>query len=473
MTDKAQTCDVLVIGGGIAGLVAANRAAELGKKVIVLEQGGDPKYLCNTRYTGGTFHVCSQDINLGPEHLLNTIRADTGGFARDDLSHAMADNSLRLMRWLQAEGIRFIKLTGHQTFVLAPPSRTGPGLDWDGRGGDVFLRTMEANLNKRGGAILRGMRARALDRSNGGHIDVKVDVTEPTATRRFRAGAVVIADGGFQGDASLVRENISRFPEKILQRGAGTGVGDGLRMAQSAGAAIVSLDCFYGHLLSRDALHNNRLWPRPYLDAVVTAGIIVNAEGARFADEGCGGVDLANAVARLPDPLSTTVVFDHAIWEGPGRTNLVASNPHLPDAGGTLHKAGSIAELAALAGLPAHQLEATVKTYNVALESGRLADLAPSRRGDKFKPFPIKVAPFYAVPVCTGITYTMGGIAINDHAAVLDTNGRPIPGLYAAGATTAGLEGGPVIGYVGGLTKSGVTGLLAAEAIANAPSGGR
>ena len=60
----------------------------------------------------------------------------------------------------------------------------------------------------------------------------------------------------------------------------------------------------------------------------------------------------------------------------------------------------------------------------------------------------------------------MGGIRIDGHARALDETGRPIRGLYAAGASTGGLEGGPRTGYVGGLVKCGITGLRAAEHIA-------
>ena len=79
---------------------------------------------------------------------------------------------------------------------------------------------------------------------------------------------------------------------------------------------------------------------------------------------------------------------------------------------------------------------------------------------------PILKAPFYAIPMCTGITYTMGGIRIDADARVLRPDGRAIGGLYAAGSTTGGLEGGERATYLGGLTRAGVQGLCAAEHIA-------
>ena len=455
---------MLVIGGGIAGLVAANRAAELGLRTVVLEKGSADRYLCSSRYTGGTFHIGYTDVLAGEEKLVEVIDSATRGFARRDVARAIARDSSRLVRWLQSEGIRFINLGHYHTFVLAPPSRTGAGLDWEGRGGDVLLRTLGANLEKRGAKLLRGTRALAFEAARSGRITVKAE--QNGAALAFDTAAVVIADGGFPANVDLVREHITPAADKLMQRNARTATGDGLRMARAVGAATVGMNCFYGHLLSRDAMTNDRLWPRPYLDSLAVAGVLVDAEGNRFADEGQGGVYAANAVARLADPLTATLVFDRAIWEGPGTNAMIPANPLLPNAGGTLHRAGTIPELAALAGLPAERLQLSVDRYNDALSSATLAKLDPPRSTERHKAWPIVQPPFYAVPLCSGITNTMGGIAVDQDGAVLDGNDQPIPGLYAAGGATGGLEGAPSIGYVGGLIKA-VFGLRAAEKIAN------
>src|ERR1700751_5225179 len=96
---------VMLIGAGIAGLVAANRAAQLGKRVIVLEKGKDEKYLCNSRYTYGTFHINFTDVGAGEDELFRKIEAATEGFARKDLVRAVAKDGRRLMQWLRSEGL--------------------------------------------------------------------------------------------------------------------------------------------------------------------------------------------------------------------------------------------------------------------------------------------------------------------------------------------------------------------------------
>ena len=306
--------DVIVIGAGIAGLVAANRAAQLGKRVIVLEKSKEDKYLCNSRYTYGTFHINFTDVGADEDVLFGKIEACTEGLARKDLAHAIAKDGRRLMQWLKSEGIDLVDLGGYQTNVLAPPWRKGFGLTWRGYAGDVALARLEENLRQRQGRILRGMRARAL-KFAAGSIEVETNAAEGAA--KFNATSVVIADGGFQASFDMIRAHISPAPEKLLARNGGTATGDGLRMAQAVGAASTGLGVFYGHLHSRDAMNSERLWPRPYADEIAAASIVIDADGRRFADEGLGGIYLSNVVARLPDPLGAT----HRIRPGDlGRT---------------------------------------------------------------------------------------------------------------------------------------------------------
>jgi fumarate reductase flavoprotein subunit len=454
--------DVIVIGAGIAGLVAANRAAQLGKRVVVLEKSREEKYLCNSRYTYGTFHINFTDVGADEDLLFGKIEACSEGFARKDLARAVARDGRRLMQWLKSEGIDLVDLGGYQTNVLAPPWRKGFGLTWRGYAGDVALARLEQNLRQRQGRILRGMRARALKLASPG-IEVETDEADGAAT--FNAASVVIADGGFQADFDLIRAHISSAPEKLLARNGGTATGDGLRMAQAVGAASTGLGMFYGHLHSRDAMNTDRLWPRPYADEIAAAGIVIDADGRRFADEGFGGIYLSNAVARLPDPLGTTIVFDQAIWDGPpGRGHAQPPNPLLLEAGGTLHRAGTIAELAELIGIAPQRLE-VVREYNAAVDTGTLHMLSPPRRSDRYRAWPIRTAPFYAMPICAAITNTMGGIVVDGNGAVLDQSDTPMPGLFAAGSTIGGLDGGPNAGYVGGMIKATIA-LRAAEAIA-------
>lgn len=108
------------------------------------------------------------------------------------------------------------------------------------------------------------------------------------------------------------------------------------------------------------------------------------------------------------------------------------------------------------------ELGRTIADYNTGLAAGKLGEL-PVARSSAIKPWPIVQAPFMAIPVLPGITYTMGGIVIDEKSQVLREDGQPIPGLLAAGASTGGLEGGRHTAYLGGLLKAGAFGLIAAE----------
>ena len=150
----------------------------------------------------------------------------------------------------------------------------------------------------------------------------------------------------------------------------------------------------------------------------------------------------------------------------PGREFISPANPLLVTRGGTLLTAPDLAGLAGQLGVPAAVLEETVTRYNAAVDGGETVRLDPPRTIATHKPHPIRNPPFHAIRLCAGITYTMGGIAIDGRSRVLNADNQPIAGLYAAGCATGGLEGGEFIAYIGGLTKSSVTAFRAANEIA-------
>lgn len=460
---KTSEFDLISIGGGYAGLAAAARAAQLGLKAVVLERGSEALYLCNSRVAGGVMHISYNDPTTASAALAEAINVITAGYADPALVDAIASNASRAVHWLRDEGAGFERATtaGWRNWVLSPVRPPATQLDWEGLGSDKGLRALESKLCERGGALHRNTQAIDLIIENGRCVGVKAK--QGTADVEYRGRAVVLADGGFQANEALARQHLTPSPKSLKQRNVRTGVGDGLRMAGAAGASFSSLEAFYGHVLSRDAMHNDRLWPYPQLDELAAAGLVVNRRGQRITDEGMGGVHITNAIARQADPLETSVVFDDAIWQGPGRAAGVPPNATLLAEGGTLFKADSIAALAAQLQVDAAGLEATVRDYNVALTAGKLDGLQPPRSATRRKPMPVTIAPFYGAPACAGLTYTMGGVRINANGQVLRSDNTTIPGLYAAGATTGGLEGGPAVGYAGGLMKALTFGLLAAE----------
>jgi fumarate reductase flavoprotein subunit len=463
--------DLVTIGGGFSGLVSAARAAELGLKVAVLEARAEDRYPCSSRYTTGVSNVMGLAILADPDVLYQAIIDGSGGTANPALARAVADNGKRAIDWLAAQGARFITRALQKDQpgqkVLAPPRRLIAGLDWEGRGGDVVMRQLEQNLIKRGGVVQRGIEVTGLMVENGACAGVIA--LRNGASVRIDARAVVIADGGFAANPQMVAHYITPRADRVLARVGPGAKGDGIRLAEAAGAAIGGFGAFYGHVHHRAAMQNAKLWPYPHLDAVAEVALLIGPDGRRFTDEGLGGVCQANAIARLADPLSAHLIMDDAMWQvEPKLTTTVAANSAMVTAGGALISAPDLDALAAKVGVPASALADTVRAHNEAVAADDFARLAIPRSIKKHKPMMLAGPPYHAVPLCAGITGTMGGVVIDAQARAQKREGGVLEGLYAVGTPVAGLEGGPRAGYVGGLSKAFILGLLAAESAAEA-----
>ncbi len=463
----ATTFDLIAIGGGLAGLTAAARARELGRTALVLEADADPAHLCASRVNGGIFHLGFRSVDAPPDELERIVTRATHGFVAPPIARAFAHNAGRAARWLADAGVAFTRIEpdeGWKDHVFAPLGFYGSAsFAWKGLGADTMMNALEAHYAAVSGTLLRGVRATGLVIEDGRCVGVTAD--GPQGPRTYRAHAVVLADGGFQGNPDMLRRFVGAHPETLKLRGPPSAVGDGIRYAEAAGAKLIGMETFYGHMLCADTLTRDGLCPFPFVDLLAAAGVMVDATGKRFVDEGRGPHAMSHALAHHGNGLAT-IVFDDAMWESAGRDFICPPNPMLVDAGGTLHRAGELDALARLAELPADTLRATVDAHNAAIAANTLDRLAPPRSAAKHKPQPFAKPPYYAVRACVAITHTMGGVAVDDHARVLDRRDRPIRGLYAAGSTCGGLEGGPDSAYLGGLVKACVFGLLAAETAA-------
>jgi len=454
--------DLVAIGGGLAGLTAGLRALELGARAAVLECSDDPRHLCASRVNGGILHVAFRSVRTEPSALEHAIADATRGCAQPRPARALASNAARATEWLASCGAQYTRIEpdeGWKDRILSPAGfYASNGFAWRDLGPDRVMVELEARIERSGGALIRGARATGLVVRNGRCIAVEVD------DRILDSDAVVLADGGFHGNRDMLRRFVTPHPESLKLRGPGSAYGDGIRFAEAAGARLVGMEAFYGHLLSADSLNRDGLSPFPFLDLLATTGMIVGMDGKRFVDERRGPHAMANALARHGTGIGM-VVFDDAMWRSAGRDFFCPPNPNLVERGGTLHAARDMPTLARKAGLPPDALRHAIGSRSLGHAS---MDHSIDARRAKYGAMPFATPPFYAAPACAGITHTMGGVAVDEHARVLDTRDRPIPGLYAAGATCGGLEGGPDAAYVGGLVPAVVFGLLAAEHAATA-----
>ena len=458
--------DLTVVGGGLAGLAGGLRAAELGKRVLILEQGADPRYPCNTRYSGGVFHIAYNNPH-GPAHtLLEIIISATRGEVDRVIAQSIANNSARTLDWLKKNGTKFIRgPLSWQRFITAPPRPLKAGLDWPGYGPDLLVRNLTQKFKVAGGIIALGHKAIELICSNG-KCKGLIARDRNGKTHAILSENVLLADGGFQNNPELLRRYITPNPELLIQRSAGTAYGDGIRMAEAAGAQLSDMRRFYGHLLSRDGLENPDLTPYPQLDQISSAAIVVDGEGSRFLNEGLGGIYIANKIARFENPTLAFTIFDRTIWnEGPGVKSIYPANPTVEIAGGTVFRAENITILAENIGAIPSTLKTSVENYNSIIRSGNRENSSLSKLDGTGLATAIETPPFMAIPIAVGITATMGGILVGANMQVRNKNGGLIPGLFGAGGTTGGLEGGGTLGYIGGLIKAATMGLLAGEAV--------
>jgi succinate dehydrogenase/fumarate reductase flavoprotein subunit len=438
--------DLLVAGGGIAGLAAAARAAELGLEVVVAEKGdevgGSAALSAGIAWTAPDLETARRVAPDGDPALL---RALVEGF--DTAVERVRDAGVAVSeRWTGQMGFG----VAHHVDVAALLER------WRAMLGDALLtRTAVRELLVDGHGAVRGARlaresvardaavaggARPRFAPGAAPLDVgALDVT---------ARAVLLATGGFQGDRALVGRLIGSGAERMPVRSNPGSVGDGLRLGRAAGASLShSLSGFYGHLIP-DRL--DRFDAADYLPLTQyhsNRSILVNVHGRRFTDESRGDEVSNQLVLREPEARAVLICDErvrreHAVGPPYPHGQVVDRFAAAAQAGGRLVHAESIAELAARVaewGVDGAELRHT------------LADADSLRE-----------PPFHALAVAPCITFTFGGLRVDADGRVFGPDGAWIRNLYAAGADAGGLQGP---GYVGGLALGLVFGPRVAEAV--------
>lgn len=459
---SSEEYDLVVLGSGIAGLVTAVTAVELGLRVLVLEKtdriGG------SSAMSGGWFAFTGTD-----EQSAAGVVDSPASFEADLLSIGGGRNHLHLIsaylqhqedtyRWLKGRGVIFddLEVSSGQSVARSHHSRITTVLD------DLFQ-----SFHAGGGHIRFEHRATSLVCGAGNRV-VAVAVESPGA--RHHVGAtrgVVVATGGFTRSPDL----LSVFAPDQLQAipyGGPANTGDGLRMGWRLGAGMADMSCVSGtfgsHPDTTEAFHE-------LLTAYYSGAVIVNALGRRFVDESLDYKSLGRAVLSQPGGLAFQV-FDSRVRATSRRGVALKDIETLEDLG-HIHRADSLQELAITAGIDADALTSTVADYNAAVAGRQPDDQGrTSLCHGAGTPEPINAAPFYAYPCKTLLTSTYSGLTTDERGQVLDVDGGVIAGLYAVGEVTGGFHGS---GYMTGtsLGKGAVFGRLAARhaALQLAPPG--
>jgi succinate dehydrogenase/fumarate reductase flavoprotein subunit len=434
--------DVLVCGGGMAGLCAAAWAAGAGARPLLIDKGAAP---------GGSMRMSGGTIWTAPTMAVMETWVPGGDRERQ---RRLVDGLEPGLAWLDSLGV-----------VRRAPIATERQIGAEVDPSELTDRLVEA-IGSGGGRIQTRAALAGLARRDDGLIDVTVTTGDGPQT--ITARTVIVATGGFGGSGELMRRHVSPFAGSALLRANAESTGDGLLAALAVGARpSPSMATFYGHTMP-----GLPAVPRPEQWVSVTQyytqdAILVNERGERFFDESRSMADETASFEIIRQPAGRAwLVMDRRIHDDeplPGRSparaqpayaNAVAAGAPNVTARTIEDLADGLAEL----GVDRGGFLGTMERFGRAMNAGTGASLAVPRRRS---PFALVEPPFWAVEVRAGVTFTLGGIDVDADLRVLDRGGRPIRSLFAAGADAGGTYDG---GYMGGLVLGLVQGRAAAAA---------
>jgi fumarate reductase flavoprotein subunit len=439
-----ETWDVVIIGSGFAGLAAAAEAAGGGAKVIILDKM--PTYGGNSIINGGEynswddeFHL-RQKLNLGddsPElHKSDTLK---GGdfYGSPELVDVLVNGATPALNWMIDEGgtkLRNIlnRTGGHTAY------RTHTCVEGVGRG---YTEALKKIAEKRGAKIRLNTKLTWIWRKDADpQSPVEgVEVMTGNKTRNIRiAKALVMASGGFSRDKKMRKEfNPGILDEYNCTNHPGA-TGETIRMAQAIGADSLHLAFIqlYPFAEPESGILDS---PAVYPFRGPGYGIVyVNKLGKRFVNE-MERRDVVSMAQIKTKMKPTYSIFSEAMIPKMGTKEEVEKGI----AKGRFVKADTLAELAGKLGMPAKDLEETIRNHNRYMAEGK--DPEFGRQFTKVM-IPMTQGPFYAIAQWPAVHHTMGGIRINKNAQVIDIWGNVIPRLYAAGEFTGGIHGANRLG---------------------------
>ena len=493
---------VIVVGSGNAAMCAALAAAQQGAKVTIIEAAPQEEFGGNSRYTAGALRFSYENRNEILEILdeettqddriaisdfgsypaatfLQELTSAAEGAANNKLHRVMVAESRPTMLWLKQSGVRFTPIYERQAYKI-----DGKYVFWGGLTlaaedeGEGLIRRQAEIAAKLGIEFIFDSPVKELlydsGRVTGVVYQSQGNVLEITTDE------VILACGGFEANVEQRQTHIGSGWDCAKVRGTKYNQGDGLTMAIAIGAKTcgnwggchaVFMDANspdYGNLNMPHKLRKN------YRKISYPFGIMINKNGKRFVDE---GADFRNyTYAKYGrEVLAQSGRFAWQIFDNQV-VNLLYEEYKMEDA--TRVTASSLEDLVAqLDDVDKEQALKTLNDYNSAVDTsvqfnptikdGKATKL--SNEGSPLSPpksnwaTSLTEPPFTAYKVTCGITFTYGGLAINEHARVLDKNNIPIPGLLAAGEMVgdifhhnypggSGLTSGAVFGRIAGIT---------------------
>lgn len=424
---KDTSCDIVVIGAGGAGLSASIKASQGGAKVILLEKQGTVGG--NTISATGGLNAAETSVQkkLGIADSKDQFYKDTmkGGYNLNnpELVRNMVEEAPETVDWLISVGV---DLSDVGKMAGSTNSRTHRPQGGAAVGAHMVPVLEKAAVNA-GVDLRKSSKVVDIIKKDGRAAGVIVEKNGKKYT--ISAKAVIIATGGFGANPDMVVKYKSDL------KGFGTtnhkgATGDAFVWIEKFNAGLTQMDQIQTHptvvpsngMMITEAVRGN-------------GAIMINREGKRFGSE-MATRDVMSAAVLSQTGGTAYLVFDTSV-----RKSLKAIEGYVKQ--GLLTEGETPEELAKKLGIPSEALVETIKRYNGFVASGNDGDFG--RKGSEM-PRALSEGPYFAVEVAPAIHHTMGGIVINKKAEVLDVNGRPVPGLYAAGEVTGGIHGGNRLG---------------------------
>lgn len=430
---NVENFDVVIVGCGAAGLSAAVSFAETelkaGRKprVAVLEAAPEAERGGATRWTTAGLRGTVKD-GLDP-FWVGLAAQLSKGLANAEICSTIEQEARGSFRFLTDHGVELLEreITVARTIHGKTSMPNG--------GGYAIVENLARCFEATGtGSIHYETEAVRLSLSDEGRVNGVVVRGPDGLLKTLMAPAVVLACGGFEGNPEMLTQYVGpkACDLRLIAPGVQYNRGAGIRMAMEIGAGTAG---------QFDGMHAEAVDSRTdRADAVIYAhpyGIVVNAEGRRFFDEGRDTMD------------ATFELIADEIWRNQNQTAFYIGDRHVHDHPHLLAlfdtdqppiEADTIEELALQLGIEPENLAATVAEFNAAVGPG---EFDPNRLDGKATTgivppksnwaFPIDRAPFFAYPLTAAITFTYGGLKTDTLARVLTGTGVVIPGLYAPG----------------------------------------
>ena len=473
------SADLIIVGAGGAGLSAAVTAKDLGvKNVLVLEKM--PVIGGNTLRCASAFNAADPDRQkalpmtetlkeavvkaisekpVSEEHakLMADVKAKYEAYLKSGSKtlfdcpewHALqtynggdkvgqiplirqySNNVLDTLHWMQSKG----------SPVMDRVSQ-GAGALWqrthqlDAPAGLGLIDPLYQSAVKQGVNFKLGMRVQDLILNDKGRV-IGVTVTDKVGNKyEFTSkDGVILATGGYSQNKEMRRKSAPHLTPEMVSTNQPGATGDGIVIATRHGADTTGMNYVQVYPLATPGTGalQGRARKMSGLDDVID----VNKNGERFVKEDARRDEFVAAIKKQPGG----VVYDIHDSSIVKPLNSFKEDVETLVSIGRIYKADSLADLAKQLGMPADKLEATVAEFNKMVEAKN-----DPKFGRKLFDRPIVKPPFYATPRAPSIHHTMGGLQISTNAQVLDKNGKPIPGLYAAGEVTGGIHGSNRLG---------------------------